>query len=388
MNDILNQLYRPGGIVVLAAGLIFILSLVGLIILFWLNSIRRRRKKARQAAARPAQEPAAPAVEAGAAPPITEPSLAVDEQATVPSPPREEVYSPDLSGTQPGVPVHEAVPAETAPIAPVFEPATWPISGRRPANITWQIAGLTDVGMRRELNEDKFLMVEAEVPDDGPCGLYVVADGMGGHERGELASQLTIDAIGRHFGQHPPAPDYAPFEEWLKAAAMSANQAVLARQEDRTKEKKMGSTLVMALVARGQAHIANVGDSRAYLIRGDGIEQISVDHSLVERLIQIGQITREEARTHKQRNVIYNTIGDKPDFEVGLYHVDLQPGDRLLLCSDGLSGMVADEQILDISRSYALPAEACKVMVEAAKSAGGTDNITAIIIQMDGGEDS
>ncbi|NJN98261.1 MAG: serine/threonine-protein phosphatase [Anaerolineales bacterium] len=146
----------------------------------------------------------------------------------------------------------------------------------------------------------------------------------------------------------------------------------------------MGSTLVMALIADQQAHIANVGDSRAYRISQAGIEQISVDHSLVERLVQIGQLTREEARTHKQKNVIYSTIGDKPDMDVSFYHVPLQPGDRLLLCSDGLCGMITDDEILAISRSQSDPAAACRSLIEAAKRAGGHDNITAIIVQMGG----
>lgn len=144
----------------------------------------------------------------------------------------------------------------------------------------------------------------------------------------------------------------------------------------------MGSTLVMALITTGEARIANVGDSRAYHLTGAGIEQITEDHSLVERLVQIGQITREEARVHRQRNVIYNTIGDKPNLEVSLYQLTLQPGDRLLLCSDGLSNMVTDEELLDISRNHSSAAAACKVMVEAAKSAGGNDNITALIVQI------
>jgi protein phosphatase len=138
----------------------------------------------------------------------------------------------------------------------------------------------------------------------------------------------------------------------------------------------------MTLITEEQAHIANVGDSRAYHLNNEDIQQISEDHSLVERLIQIGQLTREEARVHRQRNVIYNTIGDKSNLEVSLYHLTLQPGDRLLLCSDGLSNMITDEEILDISRRHPLPAEACKKMVKAAKFAGGNDNITAIIVQL------
>jgi protein phosphatase len=140
----------------------------------------------------------------------------------------------------------------------------------------------------------------------------------------------------------------------------------------------------MALVEGNNAHIINVGDSRAYHLTNEKIEQISVDHSLVERLVQIGQITREEARTHKQRNVIYSTIGEKEKLEMGSYHVVLNPGDRLLLCSDGLSGMVPDEELLEISGHQPDLMIACQMMVEAAKQAGGHDNITAIIVQMNG----
>ncbi|MBE7556974.1 MAG: Stp1/IreP family PP2C-type Ser/Thr phosphatase [Anaerolineales bacterium] len=281
------------------------------------------------------------------------------------------VAAEDLGATEPGI---RLIKAER-------EPETLPASGPRPANIGWRIAGLSDTGLRRELNEDNMLMVEADLP----CGLYVVADGMGGHDAGEVASDLTVKAIQEHFVSHTPTTTAVSFDDWLTNAVMTANQTVLDNQGSRTEEKKMGSTLVMALVAAGQAHIANVGDSRAYQINSTGIQQISVDHSLVERLVQIGQLTREEARTHKQKNVIYSTIGDKPDMEMGLYHVDLQPGDRLLLCSDGLSGMITDEEILTISRSQPDPAAACKALIEAAKRAGGHDNITAIIVQMDGG---
>jgi protein phosphatase len=138
----------------------------------------------------------------------------------------------------------------------------------------------------------------------------------------------------------------------------------------------------MALITGQQIHIANIGDSRAYHLRNEDITQITEDHSLVERLVQIGQITREEARVHRQRNVIYNTIGDKENPQVSLFDITLAPDDRLLLCSDGLTNMITDEQILEISQNHASPVAACKEMVKAAKTAGGTDNITAILIQM------
>lgn len=350
-------LYAFYGGVGLMIGL-FILVILILLLLLWL---RRRKKKSLIAPDLPKAEP------------VPQP----DDAVTTP------VTPPDLAQTEPSLPVAEKDEMMTIPVITVDEPETVPISGQRPAQIGWQIAGLTDVGLKRELNEDKLLMIEAEMPGIGPYGIYAVADGMGGHEKGEIASQLTLRAVQEQFTQHPPTSADTPFDDWLKAAATTANQAVLARQEPgNTQERKMGSTLVMALVTAEQAHIANVGDSRAYCLNDEDIQQISEDHSLVERLIQIGQLTREEARVHRQRNVIYNTIGDKPNLEVSLYHIALQPGDRLLLCSDGLSNMITDEEIFDISRSHALPAGACKRMVEAAKSAGGNDNITAIIVQM------
>ncbi len=332
---------------------------VAIVLPLSLRLTRHRRKKATQTP----PTTAAPG-EAPATPPVL---VAADEVETIPSAP---VEIEDVAATSPSL---RAIAVER-------EPDVLPTSGQRPVNIGWQIAGLSDTGLRRELNEDNLIMLEA----DPPCGLYVVADGMGGHDSGEVASQLTVQTIQQHFMEHTPIPS-ASVEEWLKSAVMAANQMVLAKQGNRTEEKKMGSTLVMALVMEGQAHIANVGDSRAYLLNSAGIQQISVDHSLVERLVQIGQLSREEARTHKQKNVIYSTIGDKPDMEIGLYQVKLQPGDRLLLCSDGLSGMLTDEEILAISRNYPELAAACKALIEAAKMAGGHDNITAIMVQMNQG---
>jgi len=271
-------------------------------------------------------------------------------------------------------------------ILTVGEPSTIPVSGQRPANINWQISALTDVGLRRELNEDNMLMIEGVMDELGPYGLYIVADGLGGHEAGEVASQLTVEAIQKQHAENPLVASAAPFENWLKSAVLAANQAVIDHQGGMSEATKMGSTLVMALVAGRSAHIVNVGDSRAYRLNSEKIEQISVDHSLVERLVQIGQITREEARTHKQRNVIYSIIGEKRKLEIGFYHVALEIGERLLLCSDGLSGMVTDEYLQKISHSQTDLTKANQLMVEAAKQAGGHDNITAVLVQMNGDE--
>jgi len=314
--------------------------------------------------------------------------------------PVDDIIPESQKATQVSTPV--AAPEETMPSAPVTpqsdiptmatlpkvesvaQPDTAPVSGKRPANIGWQIAGITDVGLRRELNEDNLIMIEGEMANLGPYGLYVVADGLGGHEAGEVASRLTVESIQQQHLQNPPSAAGAPYEEWLRDAVLAANEAVLKYQESHKEAQKMGSTLIMALIDGETVHVANVGDSRAYLLTDEEIKQISIDHSLVERLVQIGQITREEARVHKQRNVVYSIIGEKRRLEIGYYHETMAPGNRLLLCSDGLSGMVADEDLLRISRHEFNPAKAGQVMIEAAKQAGGHDNITAILVQMDG----
>lgn len=278
----------------------------------------------------------------------------------------------DKDDTHPSLPI----------ITTVGEPNVLPVSGVRPAGIGWKIASLTDVGLKRELNEDNMLMLEDESEELGPYGVYVVADGLGGHVAGEIASQLTVDAIQQRHTNLPPSPSTLSIEEWLRDATMAANEAVLQRQQESEESRKMGSTLVMALIAGNEAHIVNVGDSRAYYIHHEKIEQVSVDHSLVERLVQIGQITREEARTHKQRNVIYSTIGEKRKLEIGHYKVTLSSGDRVLLCSDGLSEKLSDDEILKISHHQSDLVLALQLLVEAAKQAGGDDNITAILVEM------
>lgn len=348
--------------------LLIVVLLVVIIIL--LVIIRRRSRLAQNSIASPPSPPVSATNGAAQTPTVQSPAPPTnrsDQEATVLSPPVR-----DRADTEP-----------TLPSVPGVD--TLPISGKRPGNITWSIAGMTDVGRKRKLNEDHLLMAEIGTEDMGPCGLYIVADGMGGHESGEVASRLTVETIYDHFKHHLPTVAYDPFEEWLHGMIMKANDVVIAQQRDNSEPKKMGSTLVMSFVADGQAHIANVGDSRAYHLTPEGIKQISVDHSLVERLIEIGQITREEARNHKQRNVVYSTIGDKAKMQIGYYHVDLQPGDRLLLCSDGLSGMLTDEQIFNISRDQSSPALACDTLIRAANASGGEDNITVIIIEMGDG---
>jgi len=217
-----------------------------------------------------------------------------------------------------------------------------------------------------------------------PVGLYVVADGMGGHEVGDVASRRAVEAVAQQAVAEVlaqatlggPLPDA---RQWLAAAAQNANRVV--HDQRKAAGTDMGTTLVMALLVGSTATVANVGDSRAYLLKDDSIVQITTDHSLVERLVATGQITPEEAVDHPQRNIIYRVIGDKPRVEVDLFEQLLAPAEALLLCSDGLSAMVPDERIWQVWRSSVSPQDACDRLVEAANDAGGEDNITVVIVQ-------
>jgi protein phosphatase len=244
--------------------------------------------------------------------------------------------------------------------------------------------------MVRDLNEDSLLTLELDrvhCSISRPIGLYVVADGMGGHAAGDVASGLAINTIAEKMVTHLLMPQLAgdvdsesfDAQRWLADVIQAANLAVY-RQREAT-GTNMGTTLVAAIVIGDTAHVANVGDSRAYFINDEGIHQITTDHSLVERLVALGQITPGEARVHPQRNVIYRTIGDKEEVEADFFVQRLNPGDSLLLCSDGLSGRVEDAEIWRLVRRCRSPQEACEQLVRAANDRGGYDNVTVIIVQ-------
>ncbi len=261
---------------------------------------------------------------------------------------------------------------------------------RHPASVTLVVGRRTDVGQERSLNEDSLLTLDIAPVYRSmsvPVGLFVVADGMGGHQAGDVASRVAIQTIARQAVSEiftlaaagEPLPDA---RQWLTDTALTANQTVYDQRKAAGTD--MGTTLVVALFIGGTATIANIGDSRAYLLKQDEIVQVTTDHSLVERLVATGQITPEEAATHPQRNVIYRVIGDKPRVEADLFEQQFASGEALLLCSDGLSGMVPDEQIWNIWRTSTSPQETCDRLVEAANQAGGEDNITAVIVQVMG----
>jgi PPM family protein phosphatase len=303
------------------------------------------------------------------------------------------IYSPDVQLDPPGLQavVRETFTGEIATAAQLAERLRDVIAEiRRPSSYDLRVGRLTDVGHIRQLNEDSLVTLElgrVHRSVGTPIGLYVVADGMGGHSAGDVASGLAINALAQHAVatllpfEFDNGTSMLEIEAWLREAINVANTTV--HEQRKLAGTNMGTTLVMAYVADGQAYIAHVGDSRAYLLNEAGIRQITVDHSLVQRLVDTKQLTLEEARVHPQRNVIYKNLGDRASVVPDMTHLDLQPGDRLLLCSDGLNTVVEDARIQQIVMGAPSPQEACRQLVEAANAAGGPDNITTIVVQME-----
>lgn len=268
----------------------------------------------------------------------------------------------------------QAQPAEATP-AP--EP-----SGR--LALRWGLA--TDPGLEREINEDYaecWTFAQANGPQ---AGLFIVADGLGGQEDGEVASKMatltTWSTLRDRVWGRIVSGERPPQDEVRQALVDAVGEASRAVYEARLQAKSdMSTTITLALVVDGHAYIANVGDSRAYLFNADGLRAITKDHSLVQRLVDAGQITRAQVYSHPQRNLIYNTIGDRAEVNVDVFAHDLQPEDRLLLCSDGLWEMVRDEGIEEALMAEADPQRACDRLVRHANLAGGEDNISVIIVQ-------
>lgn len=230
----------------------------------------------------------------------------------------------------------------------------------------------TDVGRTRDHNEDDFGVGEgAGVDQYGE--LLVVCDGMGGHAAGEIASRLGVETILSTY-YSDSSPDRV---DVLRRAFERANERIHAEGRG-----AMGTTGVAALFYQGMLHVANVGDSRAYLIRNDDICQISRDHSLVGEQVAAGVITADQAKSSYYRNVITRALGYQSDVQVDLFHIPLQVGDTIVLCSDGLHGLVSDEEIRIIARSMPL-ADAVDRLIDLANERGGTDNITTIIAHVD-----
>lgn len=240
-------------------------------------------------------------------------------------------------------------------------------------------AAITDTGCERDLNEDRYAVV------DSASGLaWLVCDGMGGVTGGELAAQLAIDGIKRDLEGLPERPVVAA----LRSAILEANRVIVLRRQNQA-FAQMGTTIVGALFNGIELAIAHVGDSRAYLIRGNAIEQLTVDHTYVQELVNSGQIQPDEALSHPQAHILTKAIGSEPGLNVEVqqfwvWQAEPQaPEDILLLCSDGLYSHVHDEEIAEIAASNT-PQRACVQLVELAKERGGYDNITVAIVPVGG----
>src|SRR3954447_26150604 len=226
--------------------------------------------------------------------------------------------------------------------------------------------GATDVGLVRAHNEDRYLADER---------LFAGADGVGGHKAGEVASQTAVETLHREFTE--------PTTDVLIDAVKLANRTVWSLAETNRDQRGMGTTLTaIALVDDGDDErlaIVNVGDSRAYLLQQGELEQLTEDHSLVEQLVREGQLTPEEAQVHPQRSIITRALGLDPEVEVDSWELTPYKGDRLLLCSDGLTNEVSDEEIASTLRTVSDPEEAAQQLVHEAREHGGSDNITCVV---------
>jgi serine/threonine protein phosphatase PrpC len=224
------------------------------------------------------------------------------------------------------------------------------------------VGAATDIGQVREGNEDSFLVV---------APLYAVADGMGGHRGGEVASSLALETVQGMFERR---------EGSLADQVVEANRAVFDRSKNDRTVSGMGTTLTAALVDGSRVHLVHVGDSRAYLLRGGELAQLTEDHTLVHRMVMEGEISQEEAETHPHRSILTRALGVDESVQVDEGDVEVSDGDRLLLCTDGLTGMVPEGQIREILLESADPQEAVEKLVKVANRAGGIDNITAVIL--------
>jgi protein phosphatase len=274
----------------------------------------------------------------------------------------------------------------TLPLAPKIAPGA--------PSITEQLEPLQflvgighSVGKQRDHNEDALFTYTTNLLSDTvvmPCGFYVIADGMGGHKFGEKASAIAVRSMATSVLTAVSAPLFGPSEDLTPEKLQDAMQSGIQAAHDAilTHASGGGSTLTSALVVGDTLVIAHIGDSRACAIYSEGVIQaLTRDHSLVKRLVELGQITQAEAANHPQRNVLYRALGQVEPLESEILTMPVPRPGFLLLCSDGLWGLISDEDIRTFVTAAATPTLACQALVDAANAAGGPDNITAVLIQ-------
>jgi protein phosphatase len=233
-----------------------------------------------------------------------------------------------------------------------------------------RVHGLTDVGRRRENNQDQLLVDEQR-------DVYAIADGMGGHAAGEVASSIAIQALAET--ANDGADDEA--NQFLVNAFQEGNRRICESVLARGEWRGMGTTIVALVRRDDRVIIGHVGDSRSYVLRDGSLMQLTDDHSWVAEQVRMGLLTNEEAHKHPMRNIVTRAMGNRLELEVDVSEQSIQPGDVFLLCSDGLNSMLGDDQISEIlSRHQDDPVQACRALVDAANESGGDDNITVIVL--------
>ncbi len=272
------------------------------------------------------------------------------------------------------VPTRVLQPAHTLRLRPEPEPARFPQEElpSSPAHFDWH--GMTDKGLVRDHNEDFYSYASLESK-----ALFVIADGMGGHDAGEIASRLAVETVCRVVTEGTKR-ELDP-ERLLEHAVQMANAAV--KREALNAGSNMGTTLsAVFAVSDAAAYVASVGDSRVYWIENGSIKQVTEDHSLVAKLVAAGKLTKQEARHHPKSNLLYRTVGTDETVKVDTFRVELKKGGSLLLCSDGLWGEVEDEDIYRICSTERTTKAACSRLVQMANDSGGRDNITVVAVRV------
>jgi PPM family protein phosphatase len=273
------------------------------------------------------------------------------------------------------------------------------LRGMTNGSVRVSVFGKTDLGRTRDHNEDTFLVAdlssgnaslqpEVRSHQIGPKGsLFMVADGMGGAAAGELASAMAADIIHRHMATtwasegHPAASRFA-FR--MKEAVELANAEIYAYAREHPEVRGMGTTVTAAGIFGGDLYLAQIGDSRAYLIRGNEAIQLTKDQSLMQRLVDAGELTEVEAEQSERRNIILQALGPDPRVKVDLTHQPVRRGDTLILCSDGLSGLVRREEFAELAQQHLDPQALCAALIDLANERGGPDNITVITARFEG----
>lgn len=233
---------------------------------------------------------------------------------------------------------------------------------------------ITDTGVRRTMNQDYYF--SSDTPIGNLPNLYIVCDGMGGHKAGDYASRYTAQRIVAHASR---SRSENPIRI-LRDAIQKANEILVIESKEDQEKQGMGTTVVAATIIDHRMYVANVGDSRLYVI-GETMKQITKDHSYVEEMVRMGKVDRADARTHEKKNVITRAVGVMDKVKADFFEVDLEEQDTVLLCTDGLSNMVTDERILEIVLSSIHSEDVARKLIDEANKNGGQDNITAVVLR-------